>query len=76
MFNGKTPEKIKSFGDLVALEAKVEDANVDGECKYVMSNKAKADFRVMPKSTKSTQLVMEQGEIDGTQVLATSHVKD
>ena len=76
LFNGKVPEKIKSFGDLVALEAKVEDANVDGECKYVMSNKAKADFRVMPKSTKSTQLVMEQGEIDGTQVLATSHVKD
>lgn len=76
LFNGKTPDKIKSFGDLVALEAKVEDANVDGECKYVMSNKAKADFRVMPKSTKSTQLVMEQGEIDGTQVLSTSHVKD
>lgn len=76
LFNGKTLEKIKSFGDLVALEAKVEDANVDGECKYVMSNKAKADFRVMPKSTKTTQLVMEQGEIDGTQVLATSHVKD
>lgn len=76
LFNGKTPDPIKSFGDLVALEAKVEDANVDGECKYVMSNKAKADFRVMPKSTKSTQLVMEQGEIDGTEVLATSHVKD
>lgn len=76
LFNGKTPDKIKSFGDLVALEAKVDDANVDGECKYVMSNKAKADFRVMSKGTKSTQLVMEQGEIDGTQVLATSHVKD
>lgn len=76
LFNGKTPDKIKSFGDLVALEAKVDDANVDGECKYVMSNKAKADFRVMSKGTKSTQLVMEQGEIDGTQVLATSHVQD
>lgn len=76
LFNGKAPDKIKSFGDLVALEAKVDDANVDGECKYVMSNKAKADFRVMSKGTKSTQLVMEQGEIDGTQVLATSHVKD
>lgn len=76
LFNGKTPDKISSFGDLVALEAKVEDANVDGECKYVMSNKAKADFRVMPKSAKTTQLVMEQGEIDGTQVLATSHVEN
>lgn len=76
LFNAKTPDKIQSFGDLVALEAKVDDANVDGECKYVMSNKAKADFRVMSKGTKSTQLVMEQGEIDGTQVLATSHVKD
>ena len=42
--------------------------------KYVMSNKAKAAFRSMAKSSKTTQLVMEGGQIDGTPVLNTSHV--
>lgn len=76
LFNGKTPTKIASFKDITALEAEVESANVYGECKYIMSPKAKADLRSMPKSTKSTQLVMESGSVDGTPVLATTHVKD
>jgi HK97 family phage major capsid protein len=66
---------IASFADVCNLESDVEDANVIGECKYVMSNKAKAAFRNMAKSTKSTQLVMEGGQIDGTPVLNTSNVE-
>ena len=66
---------ISDFAGVCDLEADVEDANVMGECKYVMSNKAKAAFRNMAKSTKSTQLVMENGAIDGTPVLNTSHVE-
>ena len=66
---------ISDFAGICDLEADVEDANVMGECKYVMSNKAKAAFRNMAKSTKSTQLVMENGAIDGTPVLNTSHVE-
>ena len=76
LFNGKTSTHVSAFKDITALEAEVESANVYGECKYVMSPKAKADLRSMPKSTKSTQLVMEAGAVDGTPVLATTHVKD
>lgn len=66
---------VANFADLCNAESDIEDANVIGELKYVMSNKAKAAFRSMAKSAKTTQLVMENGQIDGTQVLNTSHVK-
>lgn len=75
IFYGQTPKKITTFEDICNLEASIEDANVIGECKYVMSNKAKAALRNMPKSSKSTQLVMENGEVDGTPVLNTSNVE-
>ena len=66
---------ISNFADLCNAESDVDDANVIGELKYVMSNKAKAALRSMQKSSKTTQLVMENGQIDGTPVLNTSHVK-
>lgn len=69
-----TAHTVTSFADLVNAESDIEDANVVGEMKYVMSNKAKAAFRSMAKSAKTTQLVMEGGQIDGTPVLNTSHV--
>ena len=65
---------IATFQDVCDLEASVEDANVINECVYVMSNKAKAKFRNMTKSAKTTQLVMEAGQIDGTPVFNTSNV--
>ena len=75
IFYGQTPKKITTFKDICDLEASIEDANVIGECKYVMSNKAKAALRNMAKSTKSTQLVIENGEVDGTPVLNTSNIE-
>ena len=76
IFNGVSKTTIASFKDVCDLEAKIEDANVIGECKYVMSNKAKAALRNMAKSAKSTELVMEGGAIDGTEVLNTSNVEE
>lgn len=76
IFNGVSKTTITSFKDVCDLEAKIEDANVIGECKYVMSNKAKAALRNMAKSAKSTELVMEAGAIDGTEVLNTSNVEE
>lgn len=76
IFNGKLKKTIASFKDVCDLEAVIEDANVIGECKYVMSNKAKAALRNMAKSAKSTELVMEGGAIDGTAVLNTSNVEE
>lgn len=68
--------EISAFSGITDLESDIEDANVMGECKYIVSNKAKAALRTMAKSTKSTQLVMENGQIDGTEVLNTSHVEN
>jgi len=63
-----------TFEGVCELEAGVDNANVMGDCAYIVSNKAKANLRNMAKSTKSTELVMEHGEIDGTPVYNTSNV--
>lgn len=74
IFSEVEPTAVSSFADICAKEADVEDANVLGECKYILSNKAKAALRAMAKSSKSTQLVFENGEIDGTEAYNTSNV--
>lgn len=68
------PTAVADFAALVTKESDVEDANVIGECKYILSNKAKAALRSMSKGTKSTQLVYENGSVDGTVALNTSNV--
>lgn len=75
IFNVISASNVTSFADVCDKEAELEDENVYGEKIYLMSNKAKAAFRVMPKSTKSTQLVMENGEIDGTKAINTSMIE-
>ena len=75
IFNAEELTTIASFKDVCELEADIEDANVIGECSYIMSNKAKAALRNMPKSTKSTELVMQNGTVDGTKVFNTSNVE-
>lgn len=74
IFNGVTPTKVTDFKGLVTLESDVEDANFYAPSKYIVSPKAKAAMRAMAKSTKSTQLVMEGDNIDGTPVLSTGHI--
>lgn len=73
MSNNIVPTTIADFAGITALEAKVEAANVLGECKYIVSPTLKGKLRNMAKSAKTTQLVMEGGEIDGTPVLTTSN---
>ena len=65
--------EIATFADVCNLEGSVEEANFESG-KYIISPKAKAALRNMAKSAKSTQLVMEGGQIDGTETLVTSHV--
>ena len=74
MFDAISATSVSGYTDIVNKEADIEDANVNGECVYVMSNKAKAALRAMAKSSKSTQLVFENGEVDGTKALNTSHI--
>ena len=70
-----TISEIATFADVCNLEGSVEEANFEGG-KYIISPKAKAALRNMAKSAKSTQLVMEGGQIDGTDAFVTSHVAD
>ena len=67
---------VTAFKDVCDLEAKVDDSNAGANRCYLVSNKAKAGLRNMAKSTKSTELVMQGGEIDGTPVYATSSITD
>ena len=74
IFNGVSPTKVTDFKGLCTLESDVEDANFYAPAKYIVSPKAKAAMRAMAKSTKSTQLVLEGDNIDGTPVLSTGHI--
>ena len=65
---------ISAFSGVCNLEASVEDANVLGECSYIMSNKAKAALRGMIKGTNGTGMVYEYGTVDGTAAHNTSNV--
>lgn len=76
IFYDETLTEVENFADLADLEATVDDANVKGERKYVGSNKAKAAFRVMPKSALTNELMMNGGEIDGTPFIATSDIEN
>ena len=74
IFNEAEADTITNFASLTALEAKLEDANVYGETKYIMAPNVKAALRNLPKSAKTTQLVMENNAVDGTPALVTSNV--
>lgn len=78
LFNGVADASISdvsNFASLTAMEANVEAANVDYvNCKYVVSPSARGKLRALPKSAKTTELVMQNGEIDGTEVLSTGHI--
>ena len=74
IFKTIAPTAVADFAAVCDKEADIEDANVLGECVYIMSNKAKSALRSMAKGSKSTQLVYENGEVDGTKAFNTSNV--
>ncbi len=74
MFYGKSiSTATTTFAQLCDLEAQVEDANVLNPITYVASNKAKAAFRSMAKSSKNTELVYQGDEVDGVHLYSTSN---
>lgn len=74
IFNGVTEVNIDDYAGLCQFEAGLDDANINGEKKYLMGNKAKAAFRSMIKGTNATGMVLENNQIDGTQMINTSNV--
>lgn len=76
-YNNGTPlTEVAKFKDLTDLEADVENANVDGKVVYLLSPKAKGELRNMVKGDKTTNLVYENGAVDGTEALSTSNIAE
>lgn len=74
IFYNVSPTTTDTFAKICQLEATVENANVYGQMKYLLSTGAKAELRSMAKSSKNTQLVYEGGEVDGVPAITTSNV--
>lgn len=74
IFNGVSYDTITDFKTLCNFEAKLDDANINGEKKYLLGNGAKANLRSMIKGTNNTGMVMENNTVDGTPALNTSNV--
>ena len=74
MFNGVTPKTITNFADVADVESDIEQANVLGQIKYVVSPKAKSALRSMIKGTNSTGMVYDGESVDGTPALVSSNV--
>lgn len=74
LFYSATKNNIADFGDIADLEATVEAAKIEGNCKYIVSPKAKAALRATIKGTNATGMVFENNAIDGVEALSTGHV--
>ena len=74
IFNGVSYDNITDFKSLCNFESKLDDANINGEKKYLLGNGAKANLRSMIKGTNNTGMVMENNTVDGTPALNTSNV--
>ncbi len=83
-YSASSLDEVADFEDLTELEAAAESANYYGEMKYIVSPSAKAKLRNMLKGhTTGTDgnisfggAIYENGEIDGTPVLSTSHISN
>lgn len=75
MFYGATVVSgCSGMTDFANIEEAVESANVYEAKKYVMNPKVKATLRTLAKGANISQSLYENGELDGTPCLVTSHV--
>lgn len=65
----------EKFEDLCALESKLEENHVKNY-QYVISPKAKAAMRAMPKSAKTNELVLQNNEVDGRTAVTSTFLDD
>lgn len=75
LFNGATALSNTSYASMVELMQTLEEANVAGDIKYIVSPAAKAALKTTSKDSGSGRFVMEGNEIDGVPVLSTSACK-
>lgn len=74
IFYNASETNVDDYAGLCTFEASLDDANINGQKKYLMGNTAKATFRSMIKGTNATGMVLEANQIDGTPMINTSNV--
>lgn len=74
ILDGVSATSVSGWSDVCDFEATLEENNVGGNLVYVASPKAKAALRAMDKGGKHTQLVYENGAVDGTPLYSTSNI--
>lgn len=74
IFNGATVTKEDTYAKVCTAEAGVEENNVYGEMKYLMSPAAKAFYRSLIKGTNATGMVFDNNAMDGTPAVVTSNI--
>lgn len=75
LLNGVTADsEAITYEDIVEMEATLEDANVRGDIKFVVSPSAKAALKTTKLDAGSGKFAMEGNEVNGYPVLCTSAV--
>lgn len=74
LFYNASYTSIANFKDLCEFEATLDDANVNGQKKYLLGTGARADLRSMIKGTNNTGMIMENNTVDGTPALWASNI--
>lgn len=75
LFNGATALDDTSYASMVEMIQTLEEANVSGDIKYIVSPSIKASLKTTSKDAGSGRFVMEGNEVDGVPVLCTSACK-
>ena len=74
LFNGVVADSTPvTYKDVVAMEKNLEDANVRGDIRFIVSPSAKADLKTTEKGN-SDNFLMDGNELNGYPVMCTSAV--
>jgi HK97 family phage major capsid protein len=75
LFNSASAMTAVDYKNIVAFMQELEEANVSGEVKYIVSPAIKAALKTTSKDAGSGRFLMEGNEIDGVTALCTSACK-
>ena len=75
IFNGTTQINDFEYPTIVGLMQTLEEANVSGDVKYIISPVVKSLLKTTSKDSGSGRFIMEGNEIDGVQALCTTNCK-
>lgn len=74
IFYNQSVETLSDFASLAQLESDIEDENLYGNMKWVVSPKFKAALRTLSRGENVALNAYSNGELDGTPVLSTTHI--